>query len=121
MTPTQIERSQRWRASPKGKFAEQKRHARQRGVSFELTYDQWWGIWSLSGKWDKRGNRRGRYCMCRHKDLGPYMIGNVYIGTWSQNTVDRNRSQMLKRHTARSTSVAWKEEGTKPVTGDCPF
>ena len=78
-----------------------------RGVAWELTYDQWWGIWSLSGKWDKRGNTRGKYCMCRKGDLGAYTVGNVYIGTWSQNSADRNRSVVVKRHTAKATAVAF--------------
>jgi hypothetical protein len=122
MGPTQQERSQKWRASPKGKYAEQKRKARERGVLFVLRFSEWWAIWTLSGKWNKRGNRKGLYCMCRKGDTGPYAVGNVYIGTWSQNTADRNRSVVVKRHTSRSTSVAWKEEGTKPVVGDeVPF
>lgn len=122
MTPTQRERSQKWRASPKGKFAEQKRHARERGVVWDLTFTQWWGIWSLSGKWEKRGNRRGGYCMCRKGDVGAYAVGNVYIGTWSQNSADRNRSVIVKRHTARATAVAWSEPGTVACTGDeVPF
>lgn len=107
MTPTQCERSQKWRSSPKGKFAEQKRHARERGVAWELTYEQWWGIWSLSKKWAKRGNTRGKYCMCRKGDVGAYAVGNVYIGTWSQNIQERHKVQAIKRHTARSTSVAF--------------
>lgn len=122
MTPTQQERSQKWRASPKGKYAEQKRRAKARGVPFLLTFNEWWAIWTLSGKWPKRGNTRGRYCMCRKGDLGAYEVGNVYIGTWSQNTADRNRSVIVKRHTARSTAVDFREPGTVAVVGDeVPF
>lgn len=96
-TQTQTERSRKWRSSPKGKFAEQRRFAIRRGVAWELTYAQWWGIWTLSGKWDQRGNRYGRYCMCRKGDEGAYAVGNVYIGTWSQNAVDRNTHVKRKR------------------------
>lgn len=108
MTPTQQERSQKWRASPKGKYAEQKRHAKHRGVPFKLTFAQWWGIWTRSGHWDQRGNTAGRYCMCRKGDEGAYEVGNVSIGTWSQNTVERNKVlAMRRRHTARSTTVTF--------------
>lgn len=116
MTPSQSDRSRKWRASPKGKFAEQKRHARERGVAWELTYAQWWGVWTRSGNWAKRGNVRGKFCMCRKGDEGPYAIGNVYIGTWSQNTVERNRTVIAKRK-ALADAV-----GGTPCTGDeVPF
>ncbi len=114
MTKTQSERSQKWRASPKGKYAEQKRHAKQRGVPFKLTFPQWWGIWTRSGHWDQRGNTAGCYCMCRKGDEGAYEIHNVYIGTWSQNTVERNKVLAARR---RLDPLA----GT-PILGDeAPF
>lgn len=72
--------------SPKRKFQEHKQHARMRGVPFTLTFDEWWDIWAKSGKWDKRGRGRGKFCMHRVKDEGGYSTGNVYIGMNEANS-----------------------------------
>lgn len=112
MHHTQLERSRKYRSTPKGIYNKQKCNAHERGVEFLLTFDQWWDIWAKSGHWAQRGNRKGRYCMCRHGDEGPYAKGNVYIGTWSANTAERNRVLASK-----SLKIS------KTVTGasDAPF
>lgn len=81
-------------ASPKGKYAKHKANAVRRGVSFSLTWEEWWALWEKSGKWGRRGNKRGLYQMCRIADLGGYELGNVYIGKHEQNTADRNCSSV---------------------------
>lgn len=55
--------------------------------------------------------------MCRRGDTGAYEVGNVYIGTWSQNTAERNTVHAAKkRHTARTTSVTFVgADGTRQV------
>lgn len=109
---TQGERSRKWRATPRGQYSVHKHNAAVRGIEFKLTFDQWWGIWQRSGHWEKRGNRKGHYVMCRKGDIGPYAVGNVYIGSFSHNTADRNKSVVVKRHTARSTTVTYKNGPT---------
>jgi len=103
-------RKRKYLASPKGQFAKHKENARQRGVEFLLTFDQWWSLWEKSGHWKKRGNRKGRYVMSRRNDVGPYAVGNVFIATFSSNICDRNRSIMVKRHTRKTTTVIYSDE-----------
>ena len=100
----------KYRASPKGQYAKHKENARRRGIDFELTFDQWWAIWEKSGRWNNRGNRKGRYVMSRLNDVGPYAIGNVFIATFSSNVCDRNRSVVVKKHTAKTTTVIYSDE-----------
>jgi len=68
----------------KQKYYNHKSSARQRGIKFNLTYDQWLNIWLISGKI----KQRGFYCMSRIKDKGAYEIGNVFIQTNAQNSLD---------------------------------
>jgi hypothetical protein len=63
------------------KFKQQKASARRRGISFLLSFEQWWGIWEASGKWEQRGKSKGNYCMARYGDKGPYAVKNVFICT----------------------------------------
>jgi hypothetical protein len=110
MHATQGERSKRWRATPRGQYSVHKKNAKDRGVGFELTFEQWWEIWNERPHWwARRGNRAGCYVMCRRGDVGPYAVGNVYIGTFSRNIRERNKSVAVKRHTARTTTVTYQE------------
>jgi len=109
MHATQVERTRRYRDTPKGAYTVHKANAKQRGVEFNLTFDEWWKLWSDSKRWTRRGNRSGRYVMCRKGDVGAYELGNVYIGTFNRNVRERNKSVVVKRqHTARSTTVTFE-------------
>jgi len=70
---------------PRKKYVDQKANAKRRKIPFQLTFDQWWEIWSSSGKWNKRGRKKGQYCMARKDDCGSYSLGNVFIAPTSQN------------------------------------
>src|SRR4051812_11641348 len=65
--------------TPWGKFAQHRRDSRGRGIEFKLTFEQWWKLWQDSGKWSRRGARKGQYVMARFGDVGPYSVGNVII------------------------------------------
>ncbi len=67
------------------KYACHKSKAKQRGIAFNLTYEQWWDIWQQSGKWEQRGARKGCYVMSRYNDVGAYEIGNVFIQPHEEN------------------------------------
>jgi len=86
------EGDRRYYRSPKGKYAVHKSNAVRRGVAFSLTFSDWWDLWERSGKWLRRGNRKGMYQMCRVWDRGGYELGNVYIGKMETNVGDRNCS-----------------------------
>lgn len=110
MTPTQGERSRKWRATPKGQYSVHKHNANVRGVEFNLTFEQWWSIWQKSGHWDKRGNRAGCYVMCRKGDEGPYAVGNVFIGKFDRNLRDaRKKSAVIRKHTRKTTTVRFDD------------
>lgn len=111
MTPRQKQiryaRLQRYRATPRGKFIDHKQRARQRGVPFLLTFDDWFEIWRESGKWDERGRDEGGYVMRRINDAGAYAKGNVYIGLHAENVAERNTLYARKHHTAKTTTVTF--------------
>lgn len=67
-------------------FFSQRNNAIRRGIEFRLKLWQWWAIWQESGKWSERGKRRDGYVMSRFMDQGAYELGNVYIGTLSENS-----------------------------------
>lgn len=69
----------------KSKFYEHRQNARRRNIEFNLTYDEWMNIWIQSGYWEQRGRAKGKYVMCRNNDIGPYAVGNVYIGLMEVN------------------------------------
>lgn len=71
--------------SPKGRFVQQKVQAKRRGIPWELTFEEWWGIWDASGKWELRGFGAGKFCMSRYKDEGAYTKGNVIIASTEDN------------------------------------
>lgn len=72
--------------NPKGVYIRQRANARRRGIPWEFTFNTWWGVWKNSGKWEHRGMGKGKYCMARRGDLGPYSPENVRIITFSQNS-----------------------------------
>ena len=71
-------------ASFKGKYVASKMHAKQRGIEFKLSFDEW--MWFWNGHWDKRGTFAKQLCMCRKGDKGAYEIGNIYLDTNSNNS-----------------------------------
>lgn len=107
--------------SPKRRYQEHKGHAKTRGVPFNLTFEEWWAIWEESGKYEKRGRRRGQFCMHRIKDEGGYETGNVYIG---MNEMNSYASCMTNIH-GRAHPDALRETNGKIFTGepgpDVPF
>lgn len=74
-----------------------KSKAKYRGIEFKLTFEEWWGVWEASGKWEQRGKTIGKYCMSRYSDQGPYEIGNVYIQLWTENTSQAHKGSKKPR------------------------
>lgn len=70
-------------------FQAQRGTAKSRGIGWEITFAEWWKVWSESGHWSERGRAHvGVYVMARFGDVGPYKVGNVEIITHSQNISD---------------------------------
>lgn len=80
-----LEREQRWIKTPRGRYSIQKRSAKKRGIEWQFTFETWWEWWQKSGHWEERGDERGKYCMSRRGDVGPYSPGNCYCNLFENN------------------------------------
>jgi hypothetical protein len=103
----------------KRKYNEHKRSAKQRGIPFLLTYDEWLAIWQASGHFDERGKRRGNYCMARFGDAGPYSVDNVRIITMVENAAERSRVaieqvKLMARNIAKRRAAEREEQMLLP-------
>lgn len=78
----------RHRGSPAQRYLYQRQSAFKRGISWEINFPEWWGVWLASGKWDMRGVGIGSYCMARNGDVGPYSLENVSIQLSALNSRD---------------------------------
>jgi hypothetical protein len=79
-------------------FLHSKKHARERGIAFKFTKDEWVSWWKkhLGPDWiTKRGCRLGQYVMARIADKGDYEPNNVRCITSSEN---HNEKKMLGNH-----------------------
>ena len=81
-----------YRKTPKGRFSRQKDHAKNRGIDWELSFEEWWEIWEASGKYAQRGRGKGKYCMCRYGDTGSYSKDNFYIDEWCNNIKEQHKN-----------------------------
>lgn len=88
------------------KYYYHKNGAKQRGIGFHLSFDEWCKLWEPY--WEKRGVKRGQYVMCRYKDLGDYEIGNVRIDLVENNIKDRRDFLAIKNPPARIKSFRAK-------------
>ena len=77
----------------KRKYHQHKCVAKQRKIDFNLTFIEWRDIWLQSGKWDERGAQKGKYCMSRNNDIGPYEVGNVFIQLFERNYSDAHKGK----------------------------
>lgn len=76
------------RGSLAWRFHNQRQAASHRKIEWSLSFVEWMEIWLSSGKLAERGQGRGRYCMARKGDTGPYSADNVYITTCDNNVRD---------------------------------
>lgn len=92
------------RAEARDKYLRHKNCAKQRGIEFDLTFDEWLEIWG--DRLDQRGKRGGQYQMCRTRDEGAYRPGNVRIATVAENQEEAGDT---KRR--RNLVKAWTFDG----------
>ena len=67
-------------------YATQRSGANERGIEWDITFDEWWGIWRPY--YHMRGQGANDLCMAREGDTGPYKVGNVYLTTKLGNSRD---------------------------------
>jgi len=97
-TPQELkEYNRRWFKTPLGRYHQHKGKAQYRGIEFLLSFEEWWGLWEASGKWDQRGRRKDQYVMARFGDQGAYEPGNVKICLVSENVAESNRDMDYPR------------------------
>lgn len=77
-------------------YVKHKSKAKQRGIEFLLTFDEWKSWWGSD--WDQRGRTKNKLVMGRYKDSGPYALGNIYKTTQEGNSVDRQRFKNQAMH-----------------------
>lgn len=68
------------------KYMHQRYAAKGRGIEWEISFPEWVAVWMESGHFEDRGKGKGKYCMARHGDTGPYKIGNVSIQPYQKNS-----------------------------------
>lgn len=88
------------------KYKMQEQNALARGILFFLSFEQWLSIWTESGKLDQRGRGADKFCMCRNGDIGPYEVGNVFIGTGRENVRDGNLGKVMTQEVRDKISKA---------------
>lgn len=64
-------------------YERQKGSAKHRNIEWKFTYEDWLSWWGTDI--DKRGRGRGKLCMARKGDVGPYNPSNVYKATHEEN------------------------------------
>jgi hypothetical protein len=87
-------------------FQAQRAAAKQRGVPFQLSYEQWLGIWQHSGRLRQRGTGTGRYVMGRAGDVGGYASSNVAIVRFEEN-VRQGVANWKARQALTAASSDW--------------
>ena len=70
--------------SPKGRYSCQKSKAKERGIEWKFTFEEWWALWEP--RWAERGCGKDRLVMARYGDSGPYETTNVRICSLSENS-----------------------------------
>lgn len=98
-------------------YVNQKSSAKHRGISFDLTFDEWLDIWG--DKIHLRGTGRDKLCMSRIGDKNGYSVGNVRIISNRENYEEylnnENRKPLNRTHTGKTTYYTFdgKEFATK--------
>jgi hypothetical protein len=89
------------------KYKWQLNRAKDRGVPFLLSFEEWCDIWQSSGKWEQRGRLRGQYVMARFGDTGPYERSNVKICLVGENVAESNRDMDHPPERRAAAMKAW--------------
>jgi CRP-like cAMP-binding protein len=71
-----------------GIFRQYKTNCIRRGIPWELTFEEFCSFWDASGQWERRGRGKGKFCLARYGDSGPYALGNNYVAKNEDNASD---------------------------------
>ncbi len=81
----------------KAQYRTQKCGAGNRGVSFNLTFDEWITWWLSTGHYLERGHKSGQYVMSRYEDKGPYSLNNIFCQTCNENIKQGNTGKGFRK------------------------
>jgi hypothetical protein len=98
------DRAERWLF---GCFRRQRAAAKQRGVPFHFTFEEWSRTWKDSGRLHQRGTASGNYVMGRRGDVGGYASSNVEIITVQENTRAAAQNRKLRQAALTAASTDW--------------
>ena len=111
------------------KYCHQRQASKERGISWEITFPEWMGIWSESGLMDQRGRGRLGFCMARHGDEGPYRLGNVSIKSNLENSSEGLKKthrlgifkapRTVRRRTLNARGWTKRRSGPRPYQVMC--
>jgi hypothetical protein len=92
-----IEYSAEWaRKNPvRAAFTQQRSAAKQRGVPFYFTFEEWVEWWG--DDFEKRGRTADDLCMSRYKDEGPYQPSNCFKQTFAENVAEARRLEAARK------------------------
>ncbi len=103
---------------PRRDYLAQSYAARNRGIVFKMSFEEWLGVWKDSGKFHLRGRGKGLYCMARLGDKGPYAVGNVKICTLEENRAEQDqKGRVFSAHHCAALSAAAKNRAVNNRTG----
>lgn len=102
-------------------FEQQKQSSSNRGITWALSFAQWYAIWQASGKLHLRGRGKGRYCMSRIRDEGGYVLGNVHVQLSTDNSAEavKKWAGKSKVHTGVYCLYAGREMAWLAQVGRC--
>ncbi len=98
------------------RYAQHKHSARERGIEFDLTLDEWWEIWEPH--FANRGRATNQLQMCRTRDEGAYRSGNVRIATARENQAEREVTMTRRLHVAENVQAETIRERQRWVQRD---
>ena len=97
-------------------YTRQKGRAKERGIPFLLTLEEWLSIWESSGHLGERGVGKGQYVMARNGDKGPYAVGNVKIITTGDNAREVQQTKELRKR--KGAQAVGKPSNNRKLTDD---
>lgn len=80
------------------RFIQQRANARNRGISWSLSFEQWRDWWLATGHVDERGRLCGQWVMGRPYDSGPYELGNLLCLRAEDNVSQQNELRAGEYH-----------------------
>lgn len=91
--------------TPIRQFQIHRASAKDRGIEFKLSFEQWEMWWKESGHYHERGRGVGKYVMARKGDQGAYELGNIECKLGGDN--------IREAHVGRPKSEEWKAKVRK--------